>query len=632
MILGMRRASIDLPDPGGPIRSNLFYSNPLCDYDDEMNALAFSYLRFSTPEQKVGDSERRQIEAAEKWAKRKKLKLDTTYADRGRSGFKGINRKKGKLGEFLRRVQSGKIPRGSYLIVEDLDRLSREHPLDSLFLVRQIISSGVTIVVLNKNNEEYSEESIRSDQSGAKMMALVFELGRASGESARKAEFGVTNWKQKRKLAAESGKVMTEIAPAWIDTEGEKENRRFVLNDERAKIVRQIFQWKIGGVGNRGIANRLNDAKFPNWGRGKRVAKKWHASYIQKILHNPAAIGEFRPHLYEYRPDPSDPSERIQVRRPTGEVFKDYYPAVIDLATFQRVQTSNRQAARGAAGGKIKQRVSNLFPGLIFGALEDPMQSVPAPDEPASPPTILVPAIYKAKGGHGHGRYLVAEVDAINKPRKKNHELEPARWPYPAVEFAILKTLQEIDWKAVAGQGDSPEHIAFANHVAALERTADELRKKCGNLADTIAENPLPTLVRKLAELEEQRKKTRAHAVEARRELADKEISKRGLVIPLAIKKAAHDPTALDVRLGLRAELARRIKSIRLSRKGSFRRKDDHGRTPQAHFFNISIEFVNGITRIIRVVLNKGKDPTIQSVTFDSPKRRKKPTCPSAMV
>lgn len=604
--------------------NKLFYNNPPAEYDDEVKLLAFSYLRFSTPEQAFGDSERRQLEAAEKWAKQKKLRLDKSYADRGRSGFKGTNRKKGALGEFLRRIEGGSIPRGSYLIVEDLDRLSREHPLDSLFLVRQIISSGVTIVVLNKNNEEFSEESIRADQSGAKMMALVFELGRASGESARKAEFGVKNWVQKRKQAAESGKVMTELAPAWIDTEGEKDKRRFVLNPERAKIVRQIFQWKLGGVGSRTIAHRLNEAKIPNWGRGKRVAKKWHASYIQKILHNPAAIGEFRPHLYEYRPDPSAPSERIQIRRPTGEIFKDYYPAVVDVATFQKVQATYRQAARGTAGGKTQERVSNLFPGLIFGNLEDPMQSVPAPDEPASPPTILVPVIYKAKGSHGHGRYLVAEVDGINKPRKRKHELEPARWPYPAVEFAILKTLQEINWKAVAGQGDTPEHIAFANRVAALERTAEELRHKCGNLADTIAENPLPTLVRKLAELEEQRKEARTRAAEARRELADKEVSKRGLVVPLAIQEAAHDPTARDVRLALRAELARRIKSIRLSPKQSFRRKDDRGRTPQAHFFNVSIEFVNGITRIIRVVLNKGKEPSLQSVTFTgAPNQRK---------
>ncbi len=589
-----------------------------------MKPMAFSYLRFSTPEQALGDSERRQVEAAEKWAKQKRLKLDKSYADRGRSGYKGTNRKKGALGEFLRRIQNGNIPHGSYLVVEDLDRLSREHPIDSLLLVRQIISSGVTIAVL-KNGEEYSENSIRADQSGAKMMALVFELGRASGESARKANLGTNNWSHKRKLAAESGKVMTELAPSWLATEGKRENRRFVVIEERAEIVRQIFKWRRQGLGNRTIATKLNTAKIPNWGRGKRAATHWHSSYIQKILHNPAVIGELHPHKFVYEPDPANSAERIQVRKPTGEVFKNYYPAIIDLATFQEVQTIARQPARGIAGGRITKQISNLFPSLIFGMLEDPMANVPAPEEPSVSPAILVPVVYKSKGdhGHGHGRYLVAEVDAVNKSRKRRNEIQPARWPYPAVEFAILKTLEEINWKTVAGQGDSPEHIAFANRVAALERTAEELRRKCENLADTIAETPLPTLVRRLTELEEKRKEARACAMEARKELADKEIFKRGLSAPLPIKEAAHDPCARDVRLALRAELARRIKSIRLSPKVPTEKKTSRSRISHVHSFFVSIDFVNETTRVIRVTLNKGKQPTIRSVTFQEEKRNR---------
>lgn len=148
------------------------------------------------------------------------------------------------------------------------------------------------------------------------------------------------------------------------------------------------------------------------------------------------------------------------------------------MATFQKVQITNRQSARGLPGGRNTEKVSSLFPSLIFGQLEDPMNCLAPSDEPAPPPTILVPAIYKAKGTSGHGRYLVAETDAINKIRKRNHGIEFARWPYPAVEFAILKTLQEIDWKAVVGQGDSPESIAFANRVATMARNVEELRKK----------------------------------------------------------------------------------------------------------------------------------------------------------
>lgn len=123
--------------------------------------------------------------------------------------------------------------------------------------------------------------------------------------------------------------------------------------------------------------------------------------------------------------------------------------------------------------------------------------------------------------------------------------------------------------------------------------------------------------MRRLAELEEQRKQVRIRAVEMRREIDEKEISSRDLATPRTIKEAAHDPAARDVRLALRAELARRIKSIRLARKSTVKRIDTRKRTTLAHTFTISIDFVNGIARIIRVTLNKGKEPTIKGVAFD---------------
>lgn len=75
---------------------------------------AYSYLRFSTPEQALGDSERRQVEKAEAWAAAKCIPLDKSYADRGKSGFKGTNRKRGALGRFLKQIKAGNIPHGSY--------------------------------------------------------------------------------------------------------------------------------------------------------------------------------------------------------------------------------------------------------------------------------------------------------------------------------------------------------------------------------------------------------------------------------------------------------------------------------------------------------------------------------------
>src|SRR6267142_865492 len=89
---------------------------------------AFSYIRFSTPEQGRGTSYDRQIEAAERYARENGLDLDTkmTFTDLGVSAFRGKNAKTGELRAFLDATEAGLVLEGSYLLVESLDRLSRD--------------------------------------------------------------------------------------------------------------------------------------------------------------------------------------------------------------------------------------------------------------------------------------------------------------------------------------------------------------------------------------------------------------------------------------------------------------------------------------------------------------------------
>lgn len=583
---------------------------------------AYSYLRFSTPEQALGDSERRQVEKAEAWSAAKGIPLDKSYADRGKSGFKGTNRKKGALGRFLKQIKAGNIPSGSYLLVEDLDRLSREHPLDSLPLFKEIISAGITIVVL-KNNEEFSNATLRADRSGMKMVSLSFELGRASGESARKSDLGIDNWIEKRRLAEQENKPMTVMAPAWIRTittgEGRRKERRYELIPERAAVVREMFEWHKAGKGLRTIAKLLNDRKEPNWGRGKGTAKQWHKTYIQKVLSNPAVLGRFQPRRYETITDPENPTEQKQIRVAAGNVLENYYPPVFekpeDVQLAHEVINKVRARFKGPTGGRIESRVSNLFPGLVYGILPDPTCRIPAPDEPGSAPAAVIPCRYKRQSKKGHGQYLIAGVVAANKPREVKDHLTAERWPYPSVEFAILKTLEEIDWAAVAGEARTPEQNALALRVAALETRSTELQTECDNIGLVIRKTPLPTLVRDLAQLEDQKEAIERQTAELLKQLDGLETSRQGLLHALPIQEAAYDPTNRDVRLALRAELARRVKRILLTPKQLVEKKH-RSRTHQVYAFGIMIEFANGITRSIRIRLNRDAEPTIFAVAF----------------
>ena len=63
--------------------------------------IAYSYVRFSTPEQAKGRSYERQIEAAAAYAKEHGLTLaDYTFEDLGVSAFRGKNAQTGALVPF----------------------------------------------------------------------------------------------------------------------------------------------------------------------------------------------------------------------------------------------------------------------------------------------------------------------------------------------------------------------------------------------------------------------------------------------------------------------------------------------------------------------------------------------------
>jgi DNA invertase Pin-like site-specific DNA recombinase len=96
-------------------------------------AKAYSYLRFSTPDQQQGDSFRRHTKLAKVYATQHGLELDDqlTFQDLGISAFRSQNAKTRALRSFLEAVESGAIEPGSYLLVESLDRISRDSMIEA---------------------------------------------------------------------------------------------------------------------------------------------------------------------------------------------------------------------------------------------------------------------------------------------------------------------------------------------------------------------------------------------------------------------------------------------------------------------------------------------------------------------
>ena len=136
-----------------PDKRHLRHSNgqPHTSHSTPHMTKAYGYVRFSTPEQAKGDSYRRQTEAANEYARRHGLLLDTelTFTDLGVSAFRGANAKTGALGAFLEAVKDGTIAPGSHLLIENLDRLTRADVLEARETIfTGIIRRGITLVTL----------------------------------------------------------------------------------------------------------------------------------------------------------------------------------------------------------------------------------------------------------------------------------------------------------------------------------------------------------------------------------------------------------------------------------------------------------------------------------------------------
>src|SRR5207302_914648 len=102
---------------------------------------------------------------------------------KGISAFKGQNADLGSLGEFLKLVESGRVPRGSHLVVESLDRLSREDVQPALRLILGMTAAGIRIVQLTPVEMVYDDKS-----DAMALIIMIVELSRGNSESKVKSQ------------------------------------------------------------------------------------------------------------------------------------------------------------------------------------------------------------------------------------------------------------------------------------------------------------------------------------------------------------------------------------------------------------------------------------------------------------
>ncbi len=150
---------------------------------------AYSYIRFSSKKQADGASLERQMAGTKKYCEDNNLILNEslTFRDLGVSAFKGDNQVRG-LGDLLQACEDGLIPRGSALVVESLDRLSRQRPrVVSTLLGRLLDDYGLEVHLTGINKVLYPESDSAAEE-GMDLLYVTMLAIRASEEQETKSE------------------------------------------------------------------------------------------------------------------------------------------------------------------------------------------------------------------------------------------------------------------------------------------------------------------------------------------------------------------------------------------------------------------------------------------------------------
>lgn len=224
-----------------------------------------AYCRVSTDKEDQINSLEAQKEFFSQYTKRTGDNLIRLYADEGISGTKVKNRK-----EFLHMMADAERGLFDMLVVKDISRFAR-NTVDLLQNIRKLKALGIETQFLTANMTSMGNSEFVLTIFGA----LAQE---ESANTSKRVKFG-------KKINAQKGRV-PNIVYGYDKTCGDYFN--LAINEEEAKVVRQIFQWYTKeGYGAAKISIMLNE-------RGLKTKRgcQWSQNAICRILTNELYTGK----------------------------------------------------------------------------------------------------------------------------------------------------------------------------------------------------------------------------------------------------------------------------------------------------------------------------------------------------
>ena len=268
-------------------------------------------------------------------------------------GWSGANFERPAFTQMIEGVENGEI---KTVITKDLSRLGRNYLQVGLFTEITFPKKGVRFIAIN--------DGVDSAQGDNELSGLRNYFNEWMVRDTSKKIRAVFRSK------GMSGKPLTSQAPYGYVKD---ENGMFVIDEETAPVIRQIFSLCLAGNGPTKIARMLTEQNIPTPGtvEYRRTGStrryypdypcRWATNTVSNILMRREYIGDtvnFKTEKvsYKFKTTVINPEEK-------QAVFENTHEPIIDRETWERVQELRKQRKRPNRYDEV-----GLFSGLLFCA------------------------------------------------------------------------------------------------------------------------------------------------------------------------------------------------------------------------------------------------------------------------
>ena len=311
------------------------------------------YCRLSRDDEQAGESNSivNQKAILKKYAKEQGFRNIQFFVD---DGFSGANFNRPEWQRMITMVEADQI---GVLLAKDMSRIGRNYLEVGFYTEILFPKHNVRFIAINSGVDSANQ----MDNDFTPFLNIINEF--YVKDSGKKVK---ASMKQK----GESGEYLTTNPPYGYMKDPDNPKKHWIIDDEAAAVVRQIFAWCMEGYGPSQIAHKLKDAKVDcptvHWAKmGRNAPAKtpedpydWAPRTISGILEKPEYLG----HMVNFRTHRQSYKSKKKIENPQSEwkIFENNHDAIVDEETFYRVQELRKNKRRPARTGK-----SNMFSGVV---------------------------------------------------------------------------------------------------------------------------------------------------------------------------------------------------------------------------------------------------------------------------